>query len=117
MPQGVQRDPFVDLSRVGRQVNRSVELTGAEVIDRVHSREQPSAIEHLALGSGDAPPAASVAALRPDPQTLQQHGRQHRIAIFVPLALLNPERHPLAVDIAHAQNHHFAGPQSGGIGH
>ena len=69
--------------------------------------KQPAAVEHLALGTGHAPP---------DAQALEQHRREHRVAILAALALLDAQRHALAVDVADLQRHHFAGAQPGAVG-
>ena len=63
MAQRVHRDAFLDAGLVGRRVDGTVELSGAERLDRVQAGKQPAAVEHLALGASDAPP---------DAQTLQQ---------------------------------------------
>jgi predicted MPP superfamily phosphohydrolase len=42
----------------GDLVDGAVELPGAEVLDRILSREQPATIKHLALCPGNPPPDA-----------------------------------------------------------
>ena len=75
-------------------MNRAIQLPGAQGFDRVQAGEQPAAVEHLALRSGDAPPHA---------QAFQQDRRQHRIAILLAFAAFNPQGHALAVDVADLQ--------------
>src|SRR5487761_2246593 len=58
--QRVHRDALVDARRLRSCMDCPAELTGAELADRVQTRKQPSAIEHLALGAGDAPPSAQA---------------------------------------------------------
>ena len=55
---------LVDTCLVGRRVDGTVELPGAEMLDRVQAGEQLAAVEHLALSTGNAPP---------DTQAFQQH--------------------------------------------
>ncbi len=92
---------------VGRGVHGAVELAGGEWVDRVLPGEQPAAVEHLALRMGHAPPGA---------QALQQHRREHGVAILAALALLDAQRHALAVDVADLQADHLAGAQARAIG-
>jgi hypothetical protein len=69
--------------------------------------KQPAAVEHLALGAGDAPP---------DAQAFEQHGREHGVAILVPFALFDAQGHALAVDVADLECNDLTGPQSGAVG-
>src|SRR6185436_13618774 len=48
---------------------------------------------------------------------LQQMPGQHDVAILVPLALLDPDDHPGAVDVADLERDHFVGAQARAIGH
>jgi Histidine kinase-, DNA gyrase B-, and HSP90-like ATPase len=43
--------------------------------------------------------------------------RQHHVAVFMALALFDPDHLALAVDVGHLQRHHFGHPLSGPIGH
>ena len=85
----------------------AVELTGGQRIDGIQAREQPAAVEHLALGTGHPPPRA---------QPLEQHRREHGVAILAALALLDAQRHALAVDVADLQRDHLAGAKPGAVG-
>jgi hypothetical protein len=108
VPQGVHRDPLVQLG-VGRGgMHGAVELPGAHRVNDVLTGEQPAAVEHLALGTGHAPPSA---------QPLEQHRREHGIAIPAPLALLDAQGHALAVDVTDLEAHHLARAQPGTVGH
>ena len=106
--QDMHRDWLVDLGGECGGVDGPVELAGTDRLDRVQSREQLAALKHLALGTGDSPPAA---------QALKQHGGKHGVAVLVPLTLLDPQCHALAVDVAHLQPNHFAHAQSRAVGH
>lgn len=107
MPQGMHRNTLVDLRDRGGGMDGPVELAGAQGFDGVQARKQPAAIEHLALGAGDAPP---------DAQAFEQHGREHGVAILVAFALFDAQGHALAVDVADLECNDFTGPQSGAVG-
>jgi len=81
-------------------VYRAVELTRTERAYRIQSGEQPATIEYLALSMGSPPPVA---------QALEQHRREHGVAILAALALFDAQRHALAVDVTYLQRDHFAG--------
>jgi hypothetical protein len=59
-----------------------------------------------ALGPGEPPIAAQ------NPQELR---RQHDVAVLAPLALLDPDHHPTAVDVGDLEHHHFRHAQAGGV--
>jgi hypothetical protein len=103
MAQGVHRNAFLDAGFVGGRVDGAIELAGTQMPDRILARKQPAAVEHLALGTGDPPP---------DAQAFQQQRREHGVAILLPLALLDPQGHALAVDVADLQGHDFADAQA-----
>src|ERR1039457_3377756 len=65
------------------------------------------AIEHLALGTGDAPPGA---------QPLEHHRGEHGVAVFAALALLDAQGHARAIDVPDLQRDDFAGAKPGAIG-
>ena len=50
------------------------------------------------------------------PHLLQQPWREQRVAILPALALLDPNRHAIGVEIAHAQVHELAHPKPGPVG-
>jgi transposase len=55
---------------------------------------------------------------RPAPvaKSSEQLRRQHHVAIALPLALLDPQRHALAVDIGHLQAHDLGHAQARAVG-
>ncbi len=105
--QCVHRRALVDLRGFGGRMDGAVQLPGIERIDRIEPGEEPSAVGHPALGTGYAPP---------DTQAFEQHRREHCIAVLAALALLDTQRHALAVDVCELQRHHFAGTQPGAVG-
>ena len=104
----MHRHALVDARCDRGGVHCSVQLPRGQWIDRILAGKQPPALEHLALRMGIAPPSA---------QALEQHRRQHGVAILVTLALFNAQDHTLAVDIADLQCDDLAGAQSGAVGH
>ena len=104
----MHRHALVDPGRLRGGMHGAVELTGAERFDRIESGKQPAAIEHLALGARHPPPGA---------QALEQHRREHGVAILATLALLDAQRHAPTVDVAHLECHHLARAQPSAVGH
>src|SRR4051794_19845562 len=98
--QRVRRDPLGDPGPVGGGVNRPIELTRGERVERVLSGEQPD------LGPGDPPPV---------PQELKELRREHRKAIPASLALLDPEQHAPGIDVADFERHDLRNAQAGAI--
>src|ERR1700692_4272033 len=91
-----------------RDPSSAREIVELPVPEQDHeARKQPSALEHATLRVGHAPP---------DTQALEQHRREHRVAVAAALALLDAQRHALAVDVADLQRHHFARTQPGTVG-
>jgi len=78
--------------------------------DRLHgvlAGEQPTvAMQHALL----------VPILPPLPQQRQQAGGEHGIAVLSALTALDPDQHPLAVDIAHLEHRHLGDAQARAIG-
>src|SRR5262249_1655441 len=48
----------------------------------------------------------------PIAENFQQLGRAHVVAIFLPLALLNPNHHPSAINVGNLQSNGFRDPQT-----
>src|SRR6478736_6336790 len=62
--------------------------------------------EQPVLRSGETPVAA---------QDRQQLRRQHHVTVLAALAVLNPDHHPLTVDVGNLEESHFRDAQSGTI--
>ena len=101
LAQRVRRDPLGDPGRLRRGVDGAHQLAGRHRVDRVLAREQPS------LRPRRAPPVA---------QQFEQLRREHHIAVPLPLALLDPKRHALAVEVGHLQRHDLRHPQPSAVG-
>src|ERR1019366_4689891 len=87
-------DALVDPSRQRSLMHGAVELSGGQGLDRGQAWEEPPAIEHLALGTGDAPPGA---------QPLEHHRGEHGVAVLAALALLDAQGHARAIDVPDLQ--------------
>jgi len=105
--QGMHRDALVDARGEGGLMYGEVQLPRAQGLDRVQARKQPAALEHLALGFCHSPPGA---------QPLQQHRREHGVAILRALALFDAKRHAFTVNIPDLERRHFAGAKAGAVG-
>ena len=53
----------------------------------------------------------------PGAQALEQHRREHGVAILATLALLDAQRHAPTVDVAHLECHHLARAQPSAVSH
>ena len=105
--QTVQVHRFVEASHCDAGMERPVELAGRQGIDRVLPREQPAAFKHFVFCLCEAPPLT---------QYVEQHGREHCVAILAALALLDMNQHPSAVDIVDPEVGDFTGAQAGAVG-
>ena len=83
MPQGMRRGGFGDAAALMRLLTHSLHGAPGDVLARDIAGEKPH------LGLGHAPPVA---------QDVQQLGREHDVAVFLPLAEFNADDHALAVD-------------------
>ena len=101
MPQRMRRHALLDSRGPRRGVDGAAELAGRHWIDRVLTRKQPS------LRPRRPPPLA---------QQFEQLGREHDVPISLSLALLNPQRHALAIDVGHFQGHDLGHAQARPVG-
>lgn len=104
----VHRDRLIDSRRRGGSMDRPVELPRGHRIGRIEAGEEPPVWQDLALGMGHPSPGT---------QLLEQHRREHGVAILAALALLDAQRHALAVDVADLQRDDLACTQPRTIGH
>jgi hypothetical protein len=99
---GLRGHLLADLGHVGGGMTGAPELARRHRVDRVHSGKQPP------LWACRVVPGA---------QQLKQMRRQHHVAVFVALALFDPDHHALAVDVGYVQRDHLGNAQSGAISH
>src|SRR6266550_8533578 len=87
VPQCVNADTFGNAGTPRCQANDPVELARTRMLPAV-ARKQPGLTErHPSLLARDAPPFA---------QQLEKVGRENDIPILLPLALFDPDDHPVA---------------------
>jgi hypothetical protein len=99
VPQRVHGDPLVELCRGAGGTAGHMQTFRVQRTRRVTAGEQP-------MGWPRQPPVA--------PQDAEQLRRQHDIAVFAALALLDAEHHPAAVDVGELEAGHLRRTQSGG---
>src|SRR5664280_1260931 len=99
---GVRGHRLADLGHLGGGVAGAPELARRHRVDRVHSGKQPP------LWACRVVPGA---------QQLEQMRRKHHIAVFVALALFDPDHHAFAVDVGYLQRNHLGHAQPSPIGH
>src|SRR5882757_8392623 len=100
--QGVRGHLLADLGHLGCGIAGAPELARRHRVDRVHSGKQPP---------------LWACRVVPGTQQLKQMRRKHHVAVFVALALFDPDHHALAVDVGYLQRDHLGHAQSGSIGH
>ena len=98
--QRVDRHLFAQVGRRAGRTAGGVQYGGIERPVLVTAGKQP------ALRPSQPPIAA---------QNPQQLRREHDVTVLAALALLDPDHHPLAVDVGDLQENHFRDAQSGGI--
>jgi hypothetical protein len=99
--QRVRRHPLVDPGRLGGGVDGAAELACGQRVDWVASGKQPTLRQHHAAAAALPPPGA---------QQREQLGREHGVAVFAPLALVDPQQHARAVDVRDLERGHLGDP-------
>src|SRR6516165_12642807 len=94
VPQRMNADAFGDTGAPCCEANDAVELAPTRVLPAVAGKQPGLAGRHPSLLARGAPPFA---------QQLEKVGREHDIAILLPLALLDPDDHALTIDIGELQ--------------
>ena len=97
VPQRMRRYMLLDPGSLRSRVAGTGKLACRDRLEGIAAREQPSP------RAANQPPIA---------QQVEQPRRQHRVAVFAAFALLDPDHHPRAVDIAHLQRNDFGDPQT-----
>ena len=107
VPQRVRTDALADARCFSGLVDGTVQLPRRDGVGVVGAGEQPPVRQQ---------DAASLALAPPQPQESEQLGREHGIAVLASLALLDPDQHPLAVDVVGLEVRHLRHAQAGAIG-
>lgn len=90
VPQRMRADRLVDLRCLCSSFNDPAQLPRANRLVTGMPWKQPATCLHHTLGASLLPPR---------PQQGEQVRREHSVAVAAALALLDPDEHPLAVDI------------------
>src|ERR1700682_2910497 len=105
----MERYALADSGRIGRLMKQAVELAGCHRLTGPLAWKQP-ALLHGSCGI-ETPPAR----LPPLAQQVERVGRQHDLAVFGALGLLDPNDLLRAVDVLDLQPDHLAGAQAAAI--
>src|SRR5687768_445351 len=108
-----------------RRVRMSQRMRRDALVDPGVARRQTHGVpDHLARDRRVGPPAVARTreeiGLRPHPAVVltqggQERGTERDLAIAAALALIDPEHHPLAIDVAHLQMAYLTATQAGTI--
>ena len=101
VPQGVRRHALGDARQARGGVHGAPKLAGGHRVDRVLAGEEPR------LRPRRPPPRA---------QQFEQLRREHHVPVPLPLALLDPQRHALTVNIGYLQVRDLGHPQACAVG-
>src|SRR6516162_6159047 len=85
---------------------RSMQLARTRMLPAVAGKQPGLTGRHPALLARDAPPFM---------QYLKQDGRENDVSILLALALLDPDEHPVTIDVGELERYDLRGSQAGGI--
>src|SRR5438128_7757874 len=106
VPQRMNADTLGDAGTPGCQANDPMQLARTRMLPAVAGKQPGLTGRHPALLARDAPPFM---------QYLKQDGRENDVSILVALALLDPDEHPVTIDIGELERYDLRGSQAGGI--
>src|SRR5438105_13436829 len=106
VPQRMNADPLGDAGTPGCQANDPMQLARTRMLPAVAGKQPGLTGRHPTLLARDAPPFM---------QYLTQDGRENDVSILLALALLDPDEHPVTVDIGELERYDLRGSQAGGI--
>src|SRR6201998_742125 len=104
--QRMNADTLGDAGTPRCQANDPMQLAGSPVSPAVAGKQPGLTGRHPALLARNAPPFM---------QYLEQDGRENAVAILLALALLDPDDHPVTIDIGELERYALRGSQTGGI--
>src|SRR6516162_271823 len=96
VPQCMYADALGNASACRGQANNPVELARTRMLPAVAGKQPGLTGRHPALLARDAPPFA---------QQLEKVGRENDIPILLPLALFDPDDHPVTIDIGELERY------------
>ena len=99
-------DTLGDAGTPGCQANDPMQLARTRMLPAVAGKQPGLTGRHPALLARNAPPFM---------QYLEQDGRENDVPILLALALLDPDEHPVTIDIGELERYDLRGSQAGGI--
>src|SRR6201998_4412532 len=96
VPQRMNADALGDAGTPRRQANDPMQLARTRMLPSVAGKQPGLSGRHPSLLARNAPPFA---------QYLEQDGRQNDVAILLALALLDPDEHPVTIDVGELQRY------------
>src|SRR5246127_4072261 len=106
VPQRMNADTLGDAGTPGCQANDPMQLARTRMLPAVAGKQPGLTGRHPALLARDAPPFM---------QYLKQDGRENDVSILLAFALLDPDQHPVTIDIGELERYDLRGSQAGGI--
>src|SRR5712672_3960231 len=106
VPQRMNADTLGDAGTPGCQANDPMQLARTRMLPAVAGKQPGLTGRHPALLARDAPPFM---------QYLKQDGRENDVSILLALALLDPDEHPVTINIGELERYDLRGSQAGGV--
>src|SRR5438309_1639191 len=106
VPQRMNADTLGDAGTPRCQANDPMQLARTRMLSAVAGKQPGLSGRHPSLLARNAPPFA---------QYLEQDGRENDVAILLALALLDPDEHPVTINIGELERYDLRGSQAGGI--
>src|ERR1700751_2014841 len=106
VPQRMNTDTLGDAGTPGWQANDPMQLARTRMLPAVAGKQPGLTERHPAFLARDTPPFM---------QYLKKDGRENDVPILLALALLDPDEHPVTIDIGELERYDLRGSQAGGI--
>src|SRR5204863_6786822 len=106
VPQRMNADTLGDAGTPRCQANDPMQLARTRMLPAVAGKQPGLTGRHPSLVARNAPPFA---------QYLKKDGRENDISILLPLALFDPDDHPVTIDIGELEGYDLRGSQARGI--
>src|SRR5262249_46707235 len=104
--QRMNADTLGDAGTPGCQANDPMQLARTHMLPAVAGKQPGLTGRHPALLPRNAQPLM---------QYLEQDGRENDVPILLALALLDPDEHPVTIDIGEVERYDLRGSQAGGV--
>src|SRR2546430_13120935 len=100
VPQLITANPLGDAATPGSQANDPMQLASTCMLPAVAGKHPGLTGRHPALLARDPPPFM---------QYLKKDGRENDVPILLALALLDPDEHPVTIDIGELERYDLRG--------